>query len=71
MKEIKILPSTVNRIFIEKRPNNEFSVTIEIDNKRTYYQGHNKTKDTYTTKCGFTAVSIQDIIAYAKELDKE
>ena len=71
MKEIKILPSTVNRIFIEKRPNNEFSVTIETDNERTYYQGNNKMKDTYTTKCGFTAVSIQDIIAYAKELDKE
>lgn len=71
MKKIKIFPSTVNRIFIEKRPNNEFSVTIETDNERTYYQGYNKMKDTYTTKCSFTAVSIQDIIVYVKELDKE
>lgn len=71
MREIKILPSTVNRIFIEKRPNNEFFVTIEVDNEKTYYQGNNKMKDTYTTKSGFIAVSIQDIIACARELDKK
>ena len=71
MRKIKILPSTVNRIFIEKRPNSEFFVTIATDNERTYYQGNNKMKDINTTKYSFIAVSIQDIIAYARELDKK
>ena len=71
MIQFKITPSTVNRITIEKKPDGEFSVTVEADSKKSYYEGYNKISENITAKGEFTATKIEDIITYAKELEEE
>lgn len=71
MMQIKINPLAVKNISIKKLTNGEFEVTIESEYKTSYYQGYNKINSTSVMKSGFIATKIEDIIAYAKELDKE
>lgn len=71
MMQIKINPLAVKNISIKKLTNGEFEVTIESEYKTSYYQGYNKINSTSVMKSNFIAIKIEDIIAYAKELDKE
>lgn len=71
MIQIKINPLTVRNISIKKLSSGEFEVTIESEYKTSYYQGYDKINSTSVMKSGFIATKIEDIIAYAKELDKE
>lgn len=71
MMQIKINPLAVKNISIKKLTNGEFEVTIESEYKTSYYQGYNKINSTSVMKSNFIATKIEDIIAYAKELDKE
>lgn len=66
-KTIKISIQDYDRLYIEKKPDGIFDITIEKDGKKEYYIGYNKMVDKYTTKSGFSAYSINDIIAYAIE----
>lgn len=68
MKQIKLNPSTVDRIVIERRSNGDFDIITETNMKKTYFLEYNKVTDTSTLKGGFTATKIEDIVAYAKEL---
>lgn len=68
MKQIKLNPSTVDRIVIERRSNGDFDIITETNMKKTYFLEYNKVTDTSTLKSGFTATKIEDIVAYAKEL---
>lgn len=61
----------MKNISIKKLTNGEFEVTIESEYKTSYYQGYNKINSTSVMKSNFIATKIEDIIAYAKELDKE
>lgn len=69
--QFKITPSAVNRITIEKKPDDEFSVTVETDGKKSYYEGYNKINENITVKGEFTATKIEDIITYVKERKEE
>lgn len=69
--QFKITPSAVNRIIIEKKPDDEFSVIVETDGKKSYYEGHNKISENITAKGEFTATKIEDIITYVKEWKEE
>lgn len=69
--QIKINPLAVKNISIKKLTNGEFEVTIESEYKTSYYQGYNKINSTSVMKNSFIATKIEDIITYAKELDKE
>lgn len=71
MIQFKITPSTVNRITIEKKPDGEFSVTVEVDSKKSYYERYNKISENITAKSEFTATKIEDIIAYVKKWEEE
>ncbi len=71
MIQIKINPLTVRNISIKKLTNREFEIAIESEYKISYYQGHNKISNINVTKSNLIATKIEDIIAYAKELDKE
>lgn len=71
MMQIKINPLAVKNISIKKLTNGEFEVTIESEYKTSYYQGYNKINSTSVMESNFIATKIEDIIAYAKELDKE
>lgn len=67
LKTIKIPMLDYDRLYIEKKPDGNFDITIEKVIKKEYYIGYNKRVDEYTTKSGFTAYSLNDIIAYAIE----
>lgn len=67
LKTVKISMQDYNRLYIEKKPDGNFDITIEKDGEKEYYIGYNKMVDKYTTKSGFSAYSINDIIAYAIE----
>lgn len=69
--QLKITPSAVNRITIEKKPDDEFSIVVETDGKKSYYEGYNKISENITVKGEFTATKIEDIITYVKESGKE
>lgn len=71
MKQIKINPLAVKNISIKKLTNGEFEVTVESEYKTSYYQEHNKINSINVMKSSFIATKIEDIIAYAKVLDKE
>lgn len=67
LKTVKISMQDFDRLYIEKKPDGNFNITIEKDGEKEYYIGYNKMVDKYTTKSGFSAYSINDIIAYAIE----
>jgi len=69
--QFKITPSAVDRITIEKKPDDEFGVTVETDGKKSYYEGYNKINENITAKGEFTATKIEDIITYVKEWKEE
>lgn len=66
-KTIKISTQDYDRLFIERKSNGNFDITIEKDGEKEYLIGYNKMVDKYTTKSGFSAYSINDIIAYTME----
>lgn len=66
--KIIISPSEFNRLYIERTPNGRYSITVEKDGEKMYFQGYGKVKDKYTTRSGFTACGLEDIIAYVLKL---
>lgn len=64
--KIIISPSEFDRLCIERIPNGRYAITLEKDGEKTYFQGYNKVKDKYTTRSGFTACGLENIVAYAE-----
>lgn len=67
LKAVKISMQDYDRLYIQKKPDGNYDIIIEKDGKKEYYIGYNKMVDEYTTKSGFTAYYLNDIIAYAIE----
>lgn len=67
LKTVKISMQDYDRLYIQKKPDGNYDIIIEKDGKKEYYIRYNKMVDEYTTKSGFSAYSINDIIAYIIE----
>lgn len=53
-----------DKITIEKNSKGLYDITLEATHTREYFQGYNKVTDTYTTKSGFWADEIENIVIH-------